>query len=156
MEKVNSRTLEQVYRSAVSGLYARLRSNYDYIYKKFGDEGLKLISEMSREYGLTVATRARSRLASNDIPSVAQYLLRIFETVAYDKHYEAHLEMNREKAIIRVDECPLHFTNPRMCLAHTTMEKTVVEELNHNLTYRIGKSIPAGDTCCEHIIELKR
>jgi hypothetical protein len=43
-----------------------------------------------------------------------------------------------------------------MYLAHTTMEKTVVEELNHNLIYRIGKSIPAGDACCEHIIELKR
>jgi hypothetical protein len=42
-----------------------------------------------------------------------------------------------------------------MCLAHATMEKTVVEELNPKLTYRIGKSIPAGDTYCEHIIEAK-
>jgi hypothetical protein len=50
MEDENSRTLEKVYRSAVRGLYARLRSNYDYIYQKFGEEGLKLISDMSREY----------------------------------------------------------------------------------------------------------
>ena len=34
-------------------------------------------------------------------------------------------------------------------LAHTTMERTVVEQLNPSLTYRIGKSIPAGDPFCE-------
>jgi len=34
------------------------------------------------------------------------------------------------------------------------MEKTVVEELNPSLTYRIGKSIPAGDSYCEHIISI--
>jgi len=27
--------------------------------------------------------------------------------------------------------------------------------LNPDLTYRIGKSIPAGDACCEHIIEIR-
>jgi len=155
MEDENSRTLEQVYRSAVRGLYARLRSNYDYIYQKFGDEGLKLISDMSREYGLAVAKRAKSKLQSNDLPSVAQYLLRIFETVAYDKHYGARVKISNKRAIIKVDECPLHLDKPEMCLAHTTMEKTVVEELNLNLTYRIGKSLPAGDAYCEHIIEFK-
>ena len=155
MEKENSRTLEQVYRSAVSGLYARLRSNYDYIYNKFGDEGLKLISDMSRDYGLTVAARAKSRLKSNDLPSVAQYLLRIFETVSYDKHYEAFVEAGNERAVIKIDECPLHFVNPKMCQAHITMEKTVVKELNPDLIYYIGKSIPAGDACCEHILEIK-
>jgi hypothetical protein len=30
-----------------------------------------------------------------------------------------------------------------------------VEELNPQLTYRIGKSIPAGNPYCEHIIERK-
>jgi len=48
-----TRTLEQVYRSAVSGLYARLRNNYDFIYRRFGDDGIQLITDMSREYGLT-------------------------------------------------------------------------------------------------------
>ena len=55
--------------------------------EKFGDEGLKLISDMSREHGLTVAARAKSSLKNNDIDSVARYLLRIFETVAYNKRY---------------------------------------------------------------------
>ena len=155
METENKRTLQQVYHSAVSGLYARLRNNYDFIYRKFGDEGLKLIAEMSREYGLTVAERAKKQMKSNDLPAVAGYLLRIFETVTYDKHYDEKVEMDNDKVIIKIDECPLHFTDPKMCQAHTAMERTVVEELNPDLAYCIGKSIPAGDAYCEHILEIK-
>lgn len=152
----NRRTLEQVYRSAVSGLYGRLRSNYDYLYRKFGDEGLTLIAEMSREYGISVANRAKAKLPTNDLASVAEYLLRIFDTVARGRDLITTLEKNEEKVVIKVNRCPLDFDIPEMCLAHTTMEKTVVEELNPELDYRIGKSIPAGDNCCEHIIERKK
>ncbi len=153
MIKEDQRTLEQVYRSAVRGLYARLRNNYDFLYRKFGDDGLKLIAEMSHEYGLSVAQRARTKLASNDMLSVAEYLLRIFDTVARGRGLISTVEKNSEKVVIMVDRCPLDFDMPAMCLAHTTMEKTVVEELNPGLIYRIGRSIPAGDRCCEHIIE---
>jgi len=151
----DNRNLEQTYRSAVSGLYARLRSNYDFLYRKYGDEGIKLIADMSREYGLSIAARAKNRLESNDIISVTQYLLRIFETVGRGKNIAQLTELSAVRAVIRVDECPLHFDKPEMCLAHTSMEKTVVEELNHDLTYRIGKSVPAGDAYCEHIIEAR-
>ncbi len=150
------RTLEQVYRSAVSGLYARLRSNYDFLYRKLGDEGLTLIAEMSREYGLEVAKRARKKLANNDLESVAGYLLRIFDTVARGCDLVSTVEENEDRFVIKVNRCPLDFDIPKMCRAHTTMEQTVVEELNPGLTYRIGQSIPAGDGCCEHIIEIKK
>jgi len=150
------RTLEQVYRSAVSGLYGRLRSNYDFLYRRFGDNGLKLIAEMSREYGLSVAKRAKSRLANKDLASVAEYLLRIFDAVTRGRDILSTVEKDKDTIIIRVDRCPLDFDNPQMCLAHTAMEKTVVEELNPYLVYRIGKSIPAGDNCCEHILEIKK
>jgi len=150
----NERTLEQVYRSAVSGLYARLRSNYDFIYKRYGNDGLTLIAEMSREYGLSVAAMARKRLENNDLASVAGYLMRIFDTVGRGQEgFGDPFELTSSRAIIRIAQCPLHFELPAMCLAHTTMEKTVVEELNPALVYRIGKSIPAGDDFCEHIIE---
>ena len=43
MPDKDERSLEQVYRSAVSGLYARLRNNYDFLYRKYGNEGLVLI-----------------------------------------------------------------------------------------------------------------
>jgi hypothetical protein len=156
MMNESQRTMEQVYRSAVSGLYGRLRSNYDFLYRKFGDDGLKLIAEMSREYGISVAKRAKARLANNNLASVAEYLLRIFDTVTRGRDSITTTEKNKEEVIIKVNRCPLDFDNPEMCRAHTTMERTVVEELNPNLTYRIGKSIPAGDSYCEHIVEIKK
>jgi hypothetical protein len=152
----DNRTIEQVYRSAVSGLYARLRSNHDFMYRKFGKEGIKLIEEMSREYGLDVARRAKTRLKGNDLNAVAEYLLRIFDTVARSRGLISTAEREKDRILIKVDRCPLDFDTTEMCLAHTTMEKTVVEELNPGLVYRIGKSIPAGDSCCEHIIETKK
>jgi hypothetical protein len=156
MTTEDQRSLEQVYRSAVSGLYARLRSNYDFLYRRFGDDGLKLIEEMSREYGISVANRAKARLAGNDLDTVAEYLLRIFDTVARARDLITTTEKNKDKIVIKVNRCPLDLDIPKMCQAHTTMEKTVVEELNPNLSYRIGKSIPAGDDCCEHILEKKK
>jgi hypothetical protein len=156
MQYRDERPTEQVYRSAVSGLYARLRSNYDFICRRFGDEGIRLIEEMSREYGTNIAARARSRLESNDIASVAGYLLRIFNTVNKDKKgFTDVMEMGDSRVVIKAGECPLHFTDPQMCLAHTAMEKAVVEGINPGLTYRIGRSIPAGDPYCEHIIEVR-
>jgi hypothetical protein len=152
----DERTIEQLYRSAVSGLYARLKSNYDFLYRKFGDEGLKLIAEMSREYGLSIAARAGKRLKNNDLDSVAGYLLRIFNTVSRGKDdFTELVKVGDSRIMITAKECPLHFIDPQMCLAHTTMEKTVVEALNPGLIYRVGKSIPAGDSYCEHIIEIR-
>ena len=156
MPDKDERTLEQVYRSAVSGLYARLRSNYDFLYRKYGDDGIRMIAEMSREYGISVAGRARKRLPDNSLDSVAGYLMRIFQTVSRDKKdFTQLIKTGDTKIVIKAAACPLRFDKPEMCLAHTTMERTVVEELNPDLSYRIGKSIPAGDDYCEHIIEIK-
>ena len=156
MPENDERTLEQLYRSAVSGLYARLKSNYDYLHRRFGDEGIKLIADMSREYGLSIAARARKKLKSNDLDSVTDYLLRIFNTVSRGRSdFTELVKVDDSRMVIKANECPLRFTDTQMCLAHTTMEKTIVEELNPDLIYRIGKSIPAGDSCCEHIIEIR-
>jgi hypothetical protein len=151
----DGRSMEQIYRSAVSGLYARLRSNYGYLCRRFGDDGLQMIEEMSREYGLSIAERAGGTLKSRDINAVAQYLLRIFETVTRGRD-TVTVESEDGRVILKVTRCPLQFDDVGMCRAHTTMEKTVVEQLNPGLTYYIGKSIPAGDAFCEHIIEERR
>ncbi|MBN1366906.1 MAG: hypothetical protein JW967_03160 [Dehalococcoidales bacterium] len=148
----DDRNLESTYHSAVSGLYARIRSYYDYLTRKYGDEGITMISEMSREYGTSIAARAKKKLDNNDIISIAQYLIRIFNTVGWGRNLTELIESGPDKIVIKANECPLHFDNPAMCVAHTTMEKTVVETLNPELTYIIGKSIPAGDKFCEHII----
>jgi hypothetical protein len=112
-----------------------------------------MIAEMSQEYGFTVAQRAKSKMASNDLKSVSEYLIRIFDTVARGRGLISTVEENSDRIIVSVDRCPLDFEAPEMCMAHTMMEKTVVETLNPSLTYRIGKSIPAGHRCCEHILE---
>jgi hypothetical protein len=156
MTQNDDRSLEHVYRSAVNGLYARLRSNYDFLHRKFGEEGLKLIAEMSREYGLSVAQKAKARLASNDLMGVAGFVRKIFDTVARGIDLDLSMENEEDRVIIRVNRCPLNFDSVEMCRAHTTMEQTVVEALNPNLTYRIAKSIPAGDLFCEHVIEIKK
>ncbi len=148
------RDLEQIYHSAVAGLYSRIRSYYDHLYRRYGDDGLKLIEEMSREYGLSIAERAQKRLKDNDLESVANYLIRIFETVSWGKDTNDLIRRTPSEVVVTVHQCPLHFENPAMCLAHTTMERTVVETLNPRLRYRIGKSIPAGDLLCEHIVEI--
>jgi hypothetical protein len=150
-----TRSLEKIYHSAVSGLYARIRSYYDSLYKKFGDDGIKLIEEMSRTFGLEVAKRAEKNIQNNDIASVATFLLKIFETVNHGRNNTELVKTSDTEIIIKAVDCPLHFTDPKMCLAHTTMEKTVVETLNPKLSYRIGKSTPAGDAFCEHILEIK-
>ena len=111
---------------------------------------------MSREYGLSTAKRARDKLKDNDLIPVANYLFRIFDTVGRRSGYTPNIEWSDNAVVIKIEQCPLHFDKPEMCLAHTTMEKTVVEELNPDLTYRIGKSIPAGDNHCEHIVEVKK
>jgi hypothetical protein len=149
----DTREFEHIYHSAVTGLYGRLRSNYDFLYRKYGDEGLKIISEMSRDYGLSIAARAKIKLDNNDLISVAHYLSRIFNTVGWGRNLTQLIESSPLRIVIKANECPLHFDNPAMCVAHTTMEKTVVETLNPILKYHIGKSIPAGDNYCEHIIE---
>ena len=100
MPDKDERTIEQLYRSAVSGLYARLRSNYDFLYRRFGDEGVRLIAEMSREYGLSVATRARERLKNKDLDSVADYLLRIFNTVSRGKSDLTELEKVDDSTVV--------------------------------------------------------
>jgi len=149
------RSLEQIYHSAVSGLYARLRSNYDFLFKRFGEDGIKLIEEMSWEYGLTIAARAKSRLKTNDIASVAGYLTRIFDTMEHGREgFVTISQANERRIVIRIAECPLHFERRDMCHAHTAMERAVVHHLNPGLTYRIGKSIPAGDGFCEHLLEI--
>ena len=33
------------------------------------------------------------------------------------------------------------------------MEEALVASFDDTLTYRIGRSIPAGDSICEHILE---
>ncbi len=141
---------EKRYRSVTAGLLKRMKTLYDAIYARYGEEGLDLIREVSRNYGLELVERAERRLQGDDIESVALYLVRIFNTVRGDGRVT---EFTDSRVVIRIYECPYPFDKPEICEAHTTMEKTIVETLGRNLSYSIPKSIPKGDPYCEHLIE---
>ena len=112
----SGRTLAQTYKSAVAGFYARIRSNYDFLYERFGEKGLGLIAEMGRRYGLEVAEWAKPRVKARDPRSVGQYLAWIFET-AGGKEAGEIVENTAKRVVIKAAYCPMRFTNPKMCLA---------------------------------------
>ena len=148
--------LQRRHRSAVMGLFNRLRSNYEFICERYGDEeGIRLITDMAQKYGLEIVEFARKGVEGNDAPSIGKYLMRIFQTMGAGEGDSEITETSQERVVIKAAACPLGATTRAICEAHTTMEKTVVENLNPNLTYRIGKSAAGGDPYCEHIIEVK-
>jgi len=61
-------------------------------------------------------------------------------------------EFSENRLVITVNRCPYPFTVNKVCEAHTCMEQALVEALDEDLEYRIGRSIPKGDPCCEHIL----
>jgi hypothetical protein len=144
-------SLERKYRSVVAGLTARIKILYDAIYARFGDEGLRLIEEVSAGYGREIAARSGNRVQTNNVKSTALFLLYIFELVSFLSEPEV-TEFTDERVVIRVDKCPYPLERPEICRAHTSMEVTLVRSLSPELDYRIGRCIPAGDDYCEHII----
>jgi len=150
-KKIEEVPIEKRYRSVTAGLTRRIKILYDAIYEKFGNEGLDLIREVGDKYGREIAERAREKIKDGDLESVALYVIRVFNTVRGNGKV---VEFSDKRVVIRVRECPYPWETPEMCEAHTQMEKTLVETLGKNLRYRIEKSIPKGDSYCDHVIEI--
>ncbi len=150
--KIEEVPIEKRYKSVTAGLVRRIKILYDAIYEKYGQDGLSLIREVGRKYGLEIAERAKKRVKSHDLESVALYVIRIFNTLRGNGKV---VEFSDQRVVIRVWECPYPWEIPEVCEAHTQMEKTLVETLGKNLCYRISNSIPNGDPYCDHIIEVK-
>jgi len=140
---------EEKYRRIVPGLLKRIRDLYAEIHARFGDEGLQLIRDVSSRYGRRAGENARARGGVSGVEGVGRYLLRVFDMVTADWEVS---HFDETKLVIKVSKCPYPFTDPRLCEAHTTMEKALVEALDPSLEYRIGRSTAAGDEYCEHIL----
>ena len=138
------------YHKAVPGYMKRIRDIYEAIEDRFGDEGLELIREVSRNYGERIAANVKKRGDLKGVTEVGRYLLRVFDMVGGDWEVSEHTD---DRLVIRVGECPYPFTRESTCAAHTSKEEALVTSLDPDLTYRIGRSIPKGDACCEHILE---
>ena len=137
------------YHRAVPGYMRRLCDIYEAVYERFGEDGLNLIEEVSRQYGTEIATNVKKKGDLKGLAQVGKYLLRVFDMVSDD--WEV-LEYTRDRLVIAVFRCPYPFSREKICRAHTCMEHALVTTLDETLEYRIGRSIPRGDSFCEHIL----
>jgi hypothetical protein len=142
-------TVEEKYRRAVPGYMRRLCRLYEAMYERFGEDGLDLIREVSTEYGRAIGKNVKKRKDLKGLAPVGRYLLKVFDMVSNDWSVS---EFSEERLVISVSRCPYPFTVDKICEAHTCMERALVEMLDEDLDYRIGRSIPKGDPCCEHIL----
>jgi len=140
---------EDKYRRAVPGYMKRLRDLYEAIYERFGEEGLDLIRDVSKEYGARIAANVKKQGDLKGVAQVGRYLLKVFDMVTDDWEVK---EFTQDRLVITVSRCPYPFTSDEVCRAHTCMEESLVASLDDGLEYRIGRSIPQGDPCCEHIL----
>jgi len=141
------------YRRAVPGYMKRIRDLYEAIQDRFGEAGLELIREVSREYGERIARNVRKKGELEGLTAVGRYLLKVFDMVGGDWEVTEYTD---DRLVITVRECPYPFTREEICRAHTCMEEALVTALDDRLTYRIGRSIPKGDACCEHVLARRR
>jgi hypothetical protein len=145
--------LEEKYDRAVGGYMKRIADLYAAVADRFGDEGLELIREVSCEYGRRIAENIQKKRELKGVAEVGKYLLKVFDMVSDDWWIE---EFTEERLVIAVSRCPYPFHREEICRAHTHMEKTLVATLDDSLEHCVGKSIPKGDPCCEHIIRRKK
>lgn len=144
---------EEKYHRAVPGYMKRLCEIYEAVYDRFGEEGLDLIRDVSKEYGTRIAMNIKKKRDLKGVDQVGQYLLKVFDMVSEDWDIG---EFTKDRLVITVSRCPYPFTRDEICRAHTCMEQALVSTLDDNLDYRIGRSIPQGDSCCEHILCTKQ
>jgi len=147
--KVDERPLDIRYRGVLRGLQTRIKKLYDAIYKRYGDDGLDLIREISSDYGNEIAHKALKGGEHWDIQRVGLYLVKVFNNMRSNGEVT---EFNDKRVAIMVPCCPYPFEDVKICAAHTSMERALVRGLNPALDYRIEKSVPAGDPCCLHVL----
>jgi predicted ArsR family transcriptional regulator len=141
--------LEKMYSSVLRGLLSRIKILYEAIYKRFGNDGLDLIREVSSSYGNEIANRVRGKDESWDIKKVGLFLIKVFNNMRAEGEVT---EFGKNRVSIMVPQCPYPFEDTEICTAHTAMENALVKGLNSKLDYSIEKSIPAGDSFCLHVL----
>lgn len=145
-------SFEEKYHRAVPGYMKRLANIYGAVYERFGEEGLELIQEVSRDLGTRIGNNVKKKGDLNGVMQVGRYLLKIFDMVSQDWQVQEH---TKDRLVITVSRCPYGFAHDGICRAHTSMEQALVGVLDGTLEYRIGRSIPQGDPVCEHILTSK-
>ena len=143
---------EDKLQKAVPGYMKRIRGLYDALCERFGEAGLDLIRDVSRDYGTQIGTNINKKGGLKGVAAVGGYLLKVFDIVSNDWEVK---EFSEDRLVIAVHQCPFGFENVEMCQAHVCMEEMLVATLDQDLEHNIGQSIPGGDACCEHILSKK-
>jgi hypothetical protein len=143
---------EEKYHRAVPGYMRRLHGLYEAIYEQYGEDGLHLIRNVSRDYGTRIGTNVKRKSNLKGLAQVGRYLLKVFDMVSDDWGIQ---EFDEDRLVVSVTRCPYGFERDEICRAHTCMEEALVAALDDDLDYRVGRSIPQGDACCEHILSRK-
>ena len=143
---------EDKLQKAVPGYMKRIRGLYDALFERFGEAGLDLIRDVSRDYGAQIGANINKKGGLKGVAGVGGYLLKVFDIVSNDWEVK---EFTENRLVIAVHRCPFRFESVEMCQAHVCMEETLVTTLDENLEHNIGQSIPGGDACCEHILSKK-
>lgn len=144
---------EKKYKTVTVALLKRILTIYKEIYKRFGEQGLDLIREVSQSYGKEIAELGRKRVRIGDVKSVGLYLVRVFEMIDCQGGIT---RFSDDEVAIKLYQCPYPFDDPKICQAHTTMEEALVKALGQNLEYVITYSIPRGDPFCEHVVRRRK
>lgn len=142
--------LDERYRSNLKGLLTRIRKLYEAIEDRFGADGLRLIRDVSREYGTEIAARVRAREGAMGLQEVGLFLVKVFNGMRSEGKV---IEWTENRVVIMVPACPYPFIRPQTCAAHTAMEEALVKGLNPNLDYVIERCIPGGDRECWHVLK---
>ena len=141
--------IEQMYRGVLRGLLSRIKVLYEAIHKRYGDDGLDLIREVSEQYGSEIAKRVRGNDEPWDIGKVGLFLVKVFNNMRAEGEV---IDFGEKRISIMVPQCPYPFNDTKICSAHTSMECMLVKGLNPDLDYFIEKSVPAGDPFCLHVL----
>jgi hypothetical protein len=137
------------YHKAVPGYMKRIRDLYEAVYERFGEDGLRLIRDVSAEYGTRIGNNVRKKGDMAGVDKVGRYLLSVFDMITEDWEVT---EYDKDRLVITVHRCPYAFQRREICAAHTAMEQALVRTLDDSLDYRVGCSIPKGGRVCEHIL----
>jgi len=150
--------LQMRFKAGVGTLNQYLKTYNLAIYKKFGDEGLKLIAEiwsgMAEEY--FPLSFEKMGFEGDGPKEIAEWFARADAIMGYDTDF---FVFSDKKAGFRVNKCPWYNApspeGAKICSEGViNFERRAAQLLNPKIQVSMGKFFHNGDDCCEYIFEI--
>lgn len=135
-------------------------SHYNFaIYRRLGDEGIRLINEIWSNMADTFFLDSFKKLGfKGDQPKdIAEWFAKADAIVGYDTDF---FVISDNKAGFRVNNCPWYKERSpegvRICSEGVIgFERRAAQLLNPNIEVSMGKFFHKGDDCCEYMFEIR-